>query len=374
MSGGGAVLSSEIVDSLSKQGHNVHVVVPKINWKESKFEPVLDSKIKIIRVEIPSENNIKVAARLCKNNLEKEIEKKCKTENIEFIFSIFHPFHRVPHAAVEVGKKLNIPVFVKVDDPVYAKSTGIKSLQHRVEKISNGKALRNADKIFVVNESIKKIMIKEYKIDEEKIIIIPNGIDTKFFKNKIKNKQNPILVFSGVMYYHRGIDVLLESISKVILKIPNIRVILLGDGPEMEKLQGITEKMNLTKIVEFKGWIDRKEIPHYLANSSIGIGPLTLTEVTKNALPIKILEYMASSLPIIAKIGTLSEDILKDNKNGFFIKDSQDLAEKLELLVSNDNLLTDFGNESLKMVEKFDWQNITSMILEQYNKIKNNYQ
>lgn len=371
MSGGGAVLSSEIVDSLSKQGHNVHVVVPKINWKESKFDPVLDSKINIIRVEIPSKNNIKVAARLCKNNLGKEIEKICKTENIEFIFSIFHPFHRVPHAAVEVGKKLNIPVFVKVDDPVYAKSTGIKSLQHRVEKISNGKALRNADKIFVVNESIKKIMIKEYKIDEEKIIVIPNGIDTKFFKNKIKNKQNPILVFSGVMYYHRGIDVLLESISKVILKIPNIRVILLGDGPEMEKLKEITKKMKLTKNVEFKGWIDRKEIPNYLANSFVGIGPLKLTEVTENALPIKILEYMASSLPIIATVGTLPNDVLKDNKNGFFVIDSTDLAKKLEFLAQNDDLIKKMGNESLKMVEKFDWQNVTSMILEQYEKIKN---
>ena len=51
MSGGGAVLSSEIVNSFSKQGHNVYVVIPKIHWKESKFEPTLDSKIKIIRVE-----------------------------------------------------------------------------------------------------------------------------------------------------------------------------------------------------------------------------------------------------------------------------------------------------------------------------------
>jgi len=131
MSGGGAVLSSEIVNSFSKQGHNVFVVIPKIHWKESKFEPTLDSKIKIIRVETPSENNIKVAARLCKNNLKKEIEKICKIENIEFIFSIFHPFHRVPHAAVEVGKKLNIPVFVKIDDPVYAKSTKISTTQSR---------------------------------------------------------------------------------------------------------------------------------------------------------------------------------------------------------------------------------------------------
>ena len=104
---------------------------------------------------------------------------------------------------------MNIPVFVKVDDPVYAKSTGLKSLQHRVEKIFNGKTLRNADKIFVVNESIKKIIIKEYKIDKEKITIISNGIDKKIFRKKITNKQNNIIIFSEVMYHHIEIDVLL---------------------------------------------------------------------------------------------------------------------------------------------------------------------
>ena len=122
--------------------------VPKINWKEVRFEPVLDSRIKIIRVKTPLENNIKFAARLCKNNLEKEIETVCKNNNIELIFSIFHPFHRVPHAAVKVGQKLKIPTLIKIDDAIYAKSTGIKSLQHRIENLSNRKILQNADKIF----------------------------------------------------------------------------------------------------------------------------------------------------------------------------------------------------------------------------------
>jgi len=372
MSGGGSVISSEIVDSLSKQGHNVFVVVPKINWKEVRFEPMLDSRIKIIRVKTPLENNIKFAARLCKNNLEKEIETVCKNNNIELIISIFHPFHRVPHAAVKVGQKLKIPTLIKIDDAIYAKSSGIKSLQHRIENLSNRKILQNADKIFVVNESVKKIIINKYKIGEKNISVIPNGIELKKFEKKIENKQNFTIVFSGVMYYHRGIDILLDSISKVISKIPNIKVILLGDGPEMEKLKEISQKKNLINNIEFKGWIDRNNIPNYLAASSIGIGPLMLTEVTKNALPIKVLEYMASSLPIIAKSGTLSNDILNDGKNGFFINDSKDLAAKLELLSLDEKLLTNMGKESFNMIQKFDWKNIVSMILDEYKEIKKN--
>jgi len=372
MSGGGSVISSEIVDSLSKQGHNVFVIVPKINWKEARFEPVLDSKIKIIRVKTPLENNIKFAARLCKNNLEKEIEIVCKNNNIELIFSIFHPFHRVPHAAVKVGRKLKIPTLIKVDDAIYAKSSRVKSLQRKIENISNRKILQNTDKIFVVNESVKKIIINEYKIREDRISVIPNGIDIKKFEKKIKNEQTFTVIFSGVMYYHRGLDILLDSISKVVLKIPNIKVVLLGDGPEMEKLKEISQKRNLRKNIKFKGWIDRNNIPNYLAGSSIGIGPLMLTEVTKNALPIKVLEYMASSLPIIARTGTLSNDILKEGKNGFFINDSEDLAAKLELLASEEKLLTKMGKESFNMVQKFDWINITSIILDEYKKIKKN--
>ena len=371
MSGGGAVLSSEIVDSFSKQGHQVYVIIPDIEWKGPKFEPPIDSKIKIIRVKIPSKNNIKVAARLCKRNLEKEIKNLCEKEKFDFIFTIFHPFHRVPHAAIAAAKKQNIPVIVKIDDPIYVKTTGLKSLQHRLEKISNRKALQNADKVLVVNESIKQLVMKNYNINEKRIAIIPNGIDTKFFKKKT-NHDHLTIVFSGVMYYHRGIDILLDSLSKVAEKFPNANTVLLGEGPEIENLKKITTEKNLSKFVDFKGWVNREEIPNYLANSYVGIGPLKSTEVTANALPIKVLEYMASSLPIIAKNGTLPENILTDKKNGFLIKDSEDLTEKLVCLLNDIELQKKMGEESRKMVEKLDWKNIVLMILEQYNKIKDN--
>ena len=94
------------------------------------------------------------------------------------------------------------------------------------------------------------------------------------------------------MYHHRGLDILLNCAARVIDQINDVEFLLLGDGPEMTKLQEFVRKNNLSKNIIFEGWINREEIPEFLANSSIGIGPLRITEVTKGALPIKILEYI----------------------------------------------------------------------------------
>ena len=115
--------------------------------------------------------------------------------------------------------------------------------------------------------------------------------------------------------------------------------------------------------------IDRDQIPDYLASSSLGIGPLKLTSVTKGALPIKVLEYMASSLPIIAKKGTLQNDILLDGKNGFFVNDAADLSEKIILLLKNPTLTEKLGSKSLKMVQKFSWKHVINSMLEVYKTV-----
>ncbi|MGI0077948.1 MAG: glycosyltransferase family 4 protein, partial [Nitrosopumilaceae archaeon] len=178
------------------------------------------------------------------------------------------------------------------------------------------------------------------------------------------------IVFSGVMYHHRGVDVLLESVSTVIQKIPDVQFVMLGSGPEMEKLVEFTKKNNLSRNVKFLGWIDKKQIPEYLAKSAIGIGPLRVTEVTKDALPIKVLEYMASYLPILAVNGTLSSDILKDGENGYFVKDANELAEKIIYLLQNQKTRIKMGQKSRDIVEKYDWKIIAQSIIDEYKKFK----
>ena len=174
------------------------------------------------------------------------------------------------------------------------------------------------------------------------------------------------------MYDHRGIDILLNAVPNIIKKVPDAKVILLGDGPEFEKLQEISIQKNISENVDFKGWVDREEIHKYLSQAEIGIGPLRLTNVTKNALPIKVLEYMASSLPVIAMKKTLPDDVLINENNGYFIENEDELASKIIFLLENNEIRTKMGQTSKDMVSKFDWLHISKAIVKEYENIISN--
>ena len=370
ISGGGSVVPFEILNTLAGLGHDVTVLTPNLEWNDMTYEPDMNSKLKVIRVETPLNNKIKVAARLCYFNLKKKGEEIGKSQKFDFIFTIFHPFHLVPNAATSCGKTLGIPVIVKIDDAIYEKSHGIKLIQRKIEKILNKRSLKNATKLLVSNNGTKELVSSFYNIPESKISIVPNGIDISLFeKIHIPKKKN--IVFSGGMYYHRGLDILLDAAPDIIKKIPDARFILIGSGPENQKLKNIVKEKKLDANVEFKGWISRAEIPHHLKESCIGIGPLRSTDVTKNALPIKVLEYMSSSLPIIAAEGTLQEDILKNGQNGYFIKNADELAKKIILLLQNDKVREDMGEKSREIVSQFDWKNVVTNIIKEYEKVRN---
>ena len=367
ISGGGVVVITDIINKFAELGNDVTVITPDLYWNGEQFNPEINSKIKIIRTETPSRTKIKVAARRCQSNIKNKSIEVGKLNQFDFIFTIFHPFHLVPKAAVEAAKKLDIPSIIKVDDAIYEKSSGIKSLQRKIEKMINGKTLRAGTKILVSNNETKKIIIDEYNVIQEKISIVPNGVDLSMFN--ITKKKNPKkVVFAGAMYYHRGLDVLLETIPLVIEKIPDAKFVLLGSGTEMDKLKEIVSKNKLDNSVEFKGWIEREKIPENIADASIGIGPLRLTEVTSRALPIKVLEYMAVSLPLIAQKGTLPNDVLENEKNGFFIENHIELAEKIILLLNEPKKVQNMGKHSLKLVQKFSWDQVVDSVI---NEVKN---
>ena len=369
ISGGGVIVAVDIANSLAKIGHDVSVLTPNLEWDGPKYEPEVDSKVDIIRVNVPSKNNLKIAARRCKSPLiEKGIELG-RNKKFDFIFTIFHPFHMAPNAAVSIGEKLEIPVIVKIDDAVYEKSTGLKSIQRKVEKILSAKTLNKSSKILVANNETKEIVNEFYDVSPEKIEIMTNGIDTKIFHTSVIKKSKMIL-FSGVMYNHRGIDVLLNAAPTVIKKIPEVKFVLLGDGPELDNLKKIAENLKIEKNIEFKGWIKRDEVMNYLADASIAIGPLRSTTVTKNALPIKVLEYMASSLPILSQKDTLANDVLVDDENGYSVTDPEDLATKIIHILENNEKRIKMGIKSYEMSLKFDWKNVTKTILTEYDDVK----
>ncbi len=361
ISGGGVIVAVEIINNLAKLGHKITVITPELKWDGPTYDPKMESNVEIIRVKVPSSDKIKIAARRCRNYLKEEAEKAGKQSNYDFIFTIFHPFHMAPHAAVDCGKNLGLPVIVKIDDAMYQKSRGLKSIQRMIEKIYNSRALNKASTVLVSNEDTKNTVNEFYKVDKNKIKIIPNGVNISKFKHIQTNSKK--VIFSGVMYHHRGLDVLIEAAPLVIKEIPDIEIELYGEGPELVKLRESVKEKNLGSNIKFMGWISNEQIPDVLSEASIGLGPLRKTEVTDNALPIKVLEYMASSLPIIAASGTLPKDVLVDGENGYFVKNHTELASKIIEILSSTDKQNAMGKKSLEIVTNFDWKIIIEKIL-----------
>src|SRR5207249_230831 len=157
-----------------------------------------------------------------------------------------------------------------------------------------------------LNEQTMELVSSFYNVSKEKISIMPNGIDLSFFD--IRPQRENKIVFSGVMYYHRGLDVLLEVVPKIVQVVPDVKIVLIGEGPELNRLQSI---------------VSEKKI---------------------------------------------SDDVLVHGENGYLIEDARDLAEKIINLLQNPSLVEKMGIASRKMVQKFAWENLISKLLEKYIK------
>ena len=78
---------------------------------------------------------------------------------------------------------------------------------------------------------------------------------------------------------------------------------------------------------------------------------------------------MAVGLPIISQEGTLSEDVLVNEKNGYFFNGEDDLVSKITLLLDKPEKIERMSQESTKMVQKFSWDSVIRNIIEKVNKI-----
>jgi len=200
---------------------------------------------------------------------------------------------------------------------------------------------------------------------KQEIGVIYNGINlSDFAPNPEKRPSDKIIITTGAsrVTARKGINYLLEAIKTLISKYPEVYLKVMGDGNEKENLEKMAKELGLEKNVEFIGRIPREETFPYYQEASIFVLP-SLNEGMSNAM----LEALASGLPLVATDTGGTRELLKEGVNGFIIKmkDSRDIAEKLETLIRDKELRIKMGNESRKKAEKMSWERVA----DQYRKI-----
>ena len=230
-----------------------------------------------------------------------------------------------------------------------------------------------------IDENLQgKIAISEVAVDSAKKFIpgpykiIPIGIDFDRFKpttsriNKFEDGKTNIL-FVGRLDKRKGIEYLLKAYQILGELLPNIRLIIVGDGPEKQKAKDYARKEKLKNVV-FTGSVSRKDLPSWYATADIFCSPATHGE----SFGVVLLEAMASGLPVVAFDNPGYRSLLGKHSQGFLVfnKSISALAQALLILAKDKELRQKLGKQNRAFVKQFSWEKVGKEILKFYQVCK----
>lgn len=269
-----------------------------------------------------------------------------------------------------IGKKYGKPTVltIHVGEVKYSKRI-YKLLFKFNEKISDF-VVQKADKVLVLGKEIEKYVKARYKT---RPIIVFNGVDTEFFspyKHDGENKNRKelgisentfIVLFVGRFTYKKGADYLLK-IARKLKSSDNynkIELLLIGDGPEREKIEYSIKSEKLDNIKILGKISDKKLLANFYKISDILIFPSRKGEGS----PLVILESMSSGIPVIVKNTGYHAQIIKNGKTGYVVENIDEMVDKILFLNQDRITLEKFSNNCRTYIKKYSWsKNVEELI------------
>jgi glycosyltransferase involved in cell wall biosynthesis len=202
-----------------------------------------------------------------------------------------------------------------------------------------------------------KGLLIDLGIREEKISVIYNGVN----KQSLAIGSERRIVFIGSLVKQKGVDILLHAFKEIKKTHTDVRLIIVGDGPEREDLKLLSKQLRL-KEVEFRGYVDDLE-PFFTANTVFVLPSI------KEGFGITILEAMARGVPVAAsKTGGIPE-LIVDGENGlFFTKDNpSSLTDAVRRIFDDEALREKMIKGGWKTVIKFTWNKTSEETEDVYN-------
>lgn len=232
------------------------------------------------------------------------------------------------------------------------------------------KLLNKNIKIICNSDGTKRKMIEE---GFTRVIAVPNGVDTEEYNSVMDIQQvrsslklpvaKKIAMYVGNLYKWKGIDVILETARLVDMA----DILFVVVGGDIDDLKQYTQKAAGTDNVLFVGHKQKREIPSYIRSADVLLLPNSaVTEESRSQTsPIKMFEYMASGVPIIASNLPSIREVLNE-ENSFLVEPDSPkaLAEGLKEILNNRPLAKKKAEKALADVKKYTWDEYAKKIIQ----------
>jgi glycogen(starch) synthase len=233
--------------------------------------------------------------------------------------------------ALWLRRRLNLPVVYEMrasweDAAVDHGSTREGSLRYRLSRAIESFALRRADQVTTICEGLRGD-ISVRGIADDKITVIPNAVDVASFRFGVEPDRGlqqrlglqgaTVLGFAGSFYHYEGLHLLVDAVQRMRSRHPQLRLLLVGGGPQEAALKAQVAAVGLSDVVTFTGRVPHADVQRYYELIDLLVYPRLPSRLTDLVTPLKPLEAMAQGRIFVASDVGGHRELVRPGQTGY---------------------------------------------------------
>lgn len=269
--------------------------------------------------------------------------------------------------ALRVGRRMGIPVVYEIrafwEDAAVDHGTSSEwGIRYRLTRGLESYALRHVDAVTTICEGLRSDILGR-GIAPEKVTVIPNAVNIENFG--VNASPDPqlakdlglggklLLGFIGSFYAYEGLGILLRALPEMLSSNADIRILLVGGGPQEQELKTLAVQLGLEDKVIFTGRVPHDQVQRYYNLINILVYPRLRMRLTDLVTPLKPLEAMAQGRLVVASDVGGHLELIEDGKTGILFEAGTPhaLAAKVLNLLARPDLWPDLRAAARNFVE-----------------------
>jgi glycosyltransferase involved in cell wall biosynthesis len=388
---GASVHVRGLVAALCRAGHSVVLSAPLLN--KSPWEEPASTGARLLHLP-PSANSTAAFLTLKSFNRMLGVENSLPGElrrilyNQDMAMQLMRRFEHDPPdfiyeraslyatAGVSLARELHVPLLVELNAPlaleqsVY-RATGLGELAVQAERYT----LLQADAVLTVSAALRDHAMS-LGVASERVHVVPNGVDASLFQPRPPNgtirqcwglNGGPVLGYVGGLRRWHGVESLPPLLERLGQRYRDLRLVIVGNGPLRGELERDLRQQGLTRSVVFMGARPHEEVAALIGQFDVALAPYAHLDHAFYFSPLKIFEYMACGVPVVAAASGQIAEVVHDGETGLLYPpgDLEALTAACDRLLADSALRQRLGQAGAREIHsRYTWDHNAARVTE----------
>lgn len=277
---------------------------------------------------------------------------------------------RLASWALLTGALHHLPVLLELNY-LFPQKPGLRSFLWR-------QTLQRVQRIITLSEAGRQWLIDNIGLDPNRVDVIINGIDAERFlpgsghnvRSQLGLENSVVVGYLGTFWEWQGVLNLVKSAALVIPEHPEVRYLMVGDGPDLERTKELVHVMGLDHVFTFTGSVPPEQVPQYLDAMDIFVLARPRMLLNELAVPLKLLEAMAMQKAVVVTDLPALTEVVTDRVTGMVSgTEISSIASVISALVDNADLRRTLGMAARREVaNRYSWDAAADQLLQSYRR------